>query len=153
MANRSAFTKLYSRKKGGFKTAKEGYNMRIRYFYCKECRGCHIRKTGEPKVTVCEYCGHKKLQYIGSMAEAKRFAMLTLLEKQNDVSELRCQVKYSLDVNDSHICNYNADFVYLDHKGVEVVEDVKPRVWRDEIYLMKKKLMLACHGIVIEEVN
>ena len=153
MAKKSAFTNMYSRKKGGFKTAKEGYNMRIRYFYCKACDGCHVRRKGELKATVCDYCGHKKLQFIGSQVEAKRYSMLKLLERQGDLSELKCQVKYSLDIGDNHICNYNADFEYIDYKGVRITEDAKAKVWRDEMYLMKKKLMLAIHGIVIQEVS
>lgn len=47
------------------------------------------------------------------------------------------------------ICTYKADFVYKDQHGNEVVEDVKG--YRERIYLIKKKLMLACHGIEIVE--
>ncbi len=47
------------------------------------------------------------------------------------------------------IATYVADFVYQDKEGNVVVEDVKG--YRERIYLMKKRLMLACHGIEIVE--
>jgi hypothetical protein len=46
-------------------------------------------------------------------------------------------------------CCYVADFVYTDHDGFTHVVDAKG--WRTEVYRLKKKLVLAIHGIVIEE--
>lgn len=47
------------------------------------------------------------------------------------------------------IARYLADFAYLDERGRLHVEDVKGR--RLPIYLLKKRLMVACHNIEIEE--
>lgn len=49
------------------------------------------------------------------------------------------------------ICSYRADFVYEDAHGNVVVEDVKGKA--ENLYRIKKRLMLACHGIEIIEPN
>jgi hypothetical protein len=83
-----------------------------------------------------------------SKAERGRWMDLRLIEKVGDIAELRRQVVYPLDVNGVHICDYKADFTYLGKDGL-VVEDSKG--YRTREYMMKAKLMLACHGIKILE--
>jgi hypothetical protein len=83
-----------------------------------------------------------------SKAEATRYATLKALQRVGMVKNLRLQVAYKLTVNGSLICKYIADFVYL-RDGVEVVEDVKGVKTRE--YILKRKLMKACFGIVIKE--
>lgn len=47
---------------------------------------------------------------------------------------------------------YTADFVYRDKDGKEVVEDVKSEVTRKEAdYVLRRKLMLDRHGILVLE--
>lgn len=82
-----------------------------------------------------------------SKAERGRWMDLRLMEKAGEIKELQRQVKYPLEVNGMHICDYIADMVY--EKGGLVVEDVKG--YRTEIFKLKKKLMLACHGIEVKE--
>lgn len=83
-----------------------------------------------------------------SKKEAKRWMDLRLLEKAGAILDLKRQVSYELAVNGIMICSYYADFVY--RKGAEmVVEDTKGV--RTPLYLLKSKLMLALHGIVILE--
>jgi len=57
------------------------------------------------------------------------------------------QVRYRLDVNGIHICDYRADFVIKYPDGHTEVEDTKgvetPK------FVIQKKLMLAIHGIKI----
>lgn len=73
-----------------------------------------------------------------------------MMERGGLIIDLWRQVRFPLFVNDVLICNYVADFVYSeDINGKLVVEDVKGH--RTEIYRLKKKLMLACHGITIKE--
>ena len=99
-----------------------------------------------------------------SRAEARRYGELKLMEQAGEISELALQVTYSLDVNGVHVCDYVADFVYrptpphprplpigksADGEGRVVVEDVKGK--RTKEYVLKKKLMLAVHGIEIVE--
>jgi hypothetical protein len=84
-----------------------------------------------------------------SKAEANHYRHLKLLEKAGQITNLTLQPRYALDVNGVHIANYIADFRYWDEGGRRIV-DVKGM--KTPVYKLKKKLMLACHGIVIEEV-
>ena len=57
-------------------------------------------------------------------------------------------------MNGQHICDYVADFVYAESflgSAVEsvIVEDYKSLATMTPIFAIKRKLMLACHGIEI----
>jgi hypothetical protein len=85
-----------------------------------------------------------------SKKEAKRYGELCLLESAGKIKCLTCQPEYRLVVNGINVCSYRADFKYL-HGGSEwIVEDVKGV--RTPAYLIKRKLMLAVHGITIREI-
>ena len=84
-----------------------------------------------------------------SQAEANRWLELRIHERVGEVSNIRRQVSFPLVVNGIKVCVYRADFVYA-QDGREVVEDVKGV--RTAEYKLKRKLMLACHGIEISEV-
>ena len=98
---------------------------------------------------------NSKITYVGdikfhSKKEAIRYQELLLMIVADEIKDLRLQVKYSLDVDGKHICNYFADFVYYDYRfSKEIVEDSKGV--RTEGYKLKKKLMKACHNIEIFE--
>ena len=83
-----------------------------------------------------------------SKREASRYRQLRLLEIAGKISDLKLQVRYKLDVNTFHVCDYIADFTYIDGDSL-IVEDAKG--YKTDIYSLKKKLMLACHGIAIKE--
>lgn len=83
-----------------------------------------------------------------STAEAKRWFDLQTLEKNGLIEKLQRQVRYPIDVNGARICTYVADFVYVEN-GARVVEDTKGMV--TPIYALKKRLMLAVHGVEIRE--
>lgn len=87
-----------------------------------------------------------------SQKEAARYKALLLEQQAGIISGLRRQVKYALTCHGELICSYVADFLYLrDEK--RIVEDVKSEVTRKlPVYSIKKKMMLACHGIEIQEV-
>lgn len=88
-----------------------------------------------------------------SAGEAKRYQELKMLERAGQIRGLRRQVDFSLHVNGMHICIYRADFMYEEKATgwtwTKVVEDYKG--YPNEVYPLKKKLMLACHGIAIRE--
>ena len=89
-----------------------------------------------------------------STLECRRCDELHLMERGGLIRDLQAhpQPRYRLDVNDVHLCDYLADFRYTDAEtGEEVVEDVKG--WRTETYRLKKRLMLALHGVEIREVT
>lgn len=85
-----------------------------------------------------------------SHGEAERYLTLRDLLRQGEIKNLELQVKYSLDVNGFHICDYICDFRYTDcETGEQIIEDFKG--FRTKEYRLKKKLMLAVHGIRIQE--
>ena len=89
-----------------------------------------------------------------SKAEAKRYAVLKLMERAGEIRDLRLQPRYPLTVNDRRLGTYVGDFCYFDiARGREIVEDVKAPVTRTPLYLLKKALMEAIHGIEIQEVG
>jgi hypothetical protein len=83
-----------------------------------------------------------------SKREADRYQCLHYQEIAGTISNLRKQVPFDLSVNGIKVCKYIADFVYL-HDGETIVEDSKG--FRDSVYKLKKRLMLAIHGIEILE--
>ena len=92
-----------------------------------------------------------------SLAEARRYSELKLLEKAGIVRRLSCHPVYRFVVGTIDVGGYEADFSYEERGAVRldgigwdtVVEDVKGV--RTAVYRLKKKLMLACHGIEIRE--
>lgn len=114
--------------------------------------------------------GSRKCTYDGmtfdSKRERDRYCDLRILEKAGQISDLRCQVKYTLIPEQrgpdalgpkggrkrgkilEKACCYVADFVYI-KDGKTVVEDVKGVRTKD--YIIKRKLMLWLHGIRIQE--
>lgn len=87
-----------------------------------------------------------------SRAEAKRYGELCILQKAGLISDLKCQPRYELSVNGVRVCEYIADFSYIE-RGKGVVEDVKSPATRTPVYLLKKKLMKAIHGLEVVEVT
>ncbi len=89
-----------------------------------------------------------------SKFETKRCNELHLMQTGGLIRDLEAhpQPRFDLVVNDVKVCRYLADFRYFDEQlGREVVEDTKGHRTRE--YLLKKKLMLACLGIEVEEVR
>lgn len=89
-----------------------------------------------------------------SKKEAKRYGELKLLVRAGEISHLELQPDFEVAINGKHICNYKADFGYVDVKTKEVIiEDVKS-VATSQIstYRLKKKLVEAIYQIEIKEV-
>jgi hypothetical protein len=82
-----------------------------------------------------------------SLDEAGRYGELKIEEK----ADLEVHKPFRLVVNGVYICDYESDFTYL-RDGKLVVEDVKSPGTITYAYRIKKKLMLAIHGIQIQEV-
>ena len=86
--------------------------------------------------------------------ESARCTELHLMQQGGLISELEAhpQPRFRLDVNDVHICDYMADFRYIDNETEQtVVEDTKG--FKTELYKLKEKLMLAIYGIEIHVVT
>ena len=94
-----------------------------------------------------------------SMREAQRWCELRLLQRGKVISDLQRQVKFELLPAQYGECGkvveravtYIADFVYIENKtGKKIVEDAKGM--RTKEYILKRKMMLYFHGILIREV-
>ena len=93
-----------------------------------------------------------------SVAEARRWGELLLLQRGGAIRDLRRQVRFELVPAQRdpagravRAVSYVADFVYEEAAGRQVVEDVKGV--RTAEYRLKAKLMLWRHGIVVKEVS
>lgn len=86
-----------------------------------------------------------------SRKESRRYSELRLLEKAGVIKDLKCQPKIDITVNHKHICNYIADFQYINEWGELVIEDVKGM--KTPVYRLKKKLVEAIYGFSISEVQ
>ena len=90
-----------------------------------------------------------------SMAEARRYGELKLLERAGKIDSLELQPKFVLTVNGVKVATYVADFKY--HAGAWsnpspwIVEDVKGM--KTPVYKLKKRMVEAQYGIVIQEVQ
>jgi len=87
-----------------------------------------------------------------SKREANRYSELKLLQRVGEIGSLELQPRFEVVINGQHICNYFADFRYVDFRpnGREVIEDVKGV--KTPIYRLKKKLVEAVFEITIVEV-
>lgn len=83
-----------------------------------------------------------------SKAEAKRYGVLKMMQMAGEITGLKLQPKFSIVVYGQKVCDYVADFQYVRH-GEAITEDVKGM--KTPIYRLKKRLMLAVHGIEIKE--
>ena len=91
-----------------------------------------------------------------SKKELARYEELSLLEKENVISDLEIQPKFLLI--DTIRYNgktypktyYIADFMYSNADGQEVVEDVKSEATRkDKVYRLKIKLFLSKYSHIL----
>ncbi|SRR5216683_4739577 len=88
-----------------------------------------------------------------SLAEAHRYGELKLLALAGKIRNLTLQPCYPIRINGEHICNYIGDFEYVDcTTNQRVTEDVKSEATVTQVYILKRKLMLAVHHIKIVEV-
>lgn len=89
-----------------------------------------------------------------SKAEAARYLELKLLQTAGVIAALEIHPSWQLVVNGVLIGRYTADFSYYDRQaGRDVVEDVKSAPTRTRDYVLRRKLMQACHGIEVQEVG
>jgi len=86
-----------------------------------------------------------------SKREAARYGELKLLARAKVIDHLECQVSFPIVINGKRICEYRADFVFVDKSSSSrCVEDVKGV--RTPVYRLKKKLVEALYSVTIREV-
>lgn len=88
-----------------------------------------------------------------SLAERRRCVTLHLRQQGGEISELARHTAYPLLVGGQRVAVWTDDFSYL-QDGARVVEDVKsPATRRETAYRLRKRLVQACLGIDIQEVE
>ena len=85
-----------------------------------------------------------------SKGEANRYLELKRLMRGNVISSLQLQPKFTIAINGYKICDYIADFSYIEN-GESIVEDFKGH--RTDVYKLKKKLVKALYGVDIRETH
>jgi hypothetical protein len=87
-----------------------------------------------------------------SVHEATFYNKQYWLMKAGEVAKIEVYVRYELIVNNVFISTYELDFriTYPDGRVRHV--DTKSQPTMTPLYRVKKQLMLACHGIALEEV-
>ena len=93
-----------------------------------------------------------------SQAEGKRFLQLKAMEQAGEIFSLETQAEYEL-IPAQKIGNhkerpvkYVCDFRYITKDGNQVVEDVKSAPTKTREYIIKRKMLLFFHGIIVQEV-
>lgn len=88
-----------------------------------------------------------------SLAEAKRYNELKVLQSGGAIVDLQLQPKFHLIVGEELVCTYTADFGYRDpvHRR-RIIEDVKSTATKTPQYRIKVKLLKALTGIEVREV-
>lgn len=81
--------------------------------------------------------------------EADRYSQLKIQERIGEISELKLQVPYNLEVNGMLVTKYIADFTYVHVANGFIVEDAKG--FKTPEYKIKRNLMEAVHGIILYE--
>ena len=87
-----------------------------------------------------------------SKHEAGQYIILKTRLDAGEITDLHCQVQYACDVNGQHVCNYFADFTYLENGELVVVDAKSEATRKDKTYRIKKKLVEALYKIEIIEV-
>lgn len=94
-----------------------------------------------------------------SKKEATRYGELRLMEKAGEITGLRVQPRFDLDVIGGFVKDvrvmigaYVGDFQYVERRGGLVVEDVKSPATRTPLYRWKIKHLKAQYGITVTEV-
>ncbi len=85
-----------------------------------------------------------------SKAEAKRYQELLWLERGGEITELKLQPKYTLEMCGTKICDYIADFEYLEKPSGRmkcyqlITEDVKGV--ETPVFKLKARMFKALYG-------
>ncbi len=102
--------------------------------------------------------GNKKTAADGrvfdSARECRRYLELAMLQAIGEIADLECQPFYDLHVaGGKKAARVTLDFRYrVVATGEIVVEDVKSKATRTTAYMMRKRWLLAEHGIKVHEV-
>lgn len=116
------------------------------------CASCDMMHELMPWQDRCRSCKHAEAIRFPSLLEARRWIALRWVERQGLIKSLERQPRFSIEVNGIHICDYVGDFMYFRvAERVRVVEDAKGI--ETPLFRLKKRLVEAIHGVIIEVVK
>jgi hypothetical protein len=90
-----------------------------------------------------------------SKKEATRYGLLKLRERIGEITDLKLQPKFPIEIAGKPFATYSADFSYFDRLlGKTVIEDVKSKggTEKDAAFRLRKKAAELAHGIEVVEV-
>lgn len=106
--------------------------------------------------------GAQRVEIMGktfdSKAEGKRYLQLKAMEQAGEIFGLETQAEYELipaqkvGGHKERPVKYVADFRYITKDGNLVVEDVKSAPTKTREFIIKRKMLLFFHGIIVREV-
>lgn len=129
----------------------DAFRMRIAVYWCLQCDrpAGEEKKRGQKTEMRCSNCG-SKAHYFPSTGEHHRYAHLRMLQTVGEISELRLQPAFPIEINGIRVCTYRADFQYVDGRGKRVIEDYKGnRDHTDNSSALRRKLAEAMYGISV----
>lgn len=93
--------------------------------------------------------------WFSSGDEARRYVTLRTLERAGEICDLRPHPEFEFVINGVRVGKFTPDFEYViatgPGRGEAIVEDFKAPSTRTEAYQLRKKLLWACHRIVVTE--
>ena len=88
-----------------------------------------------------------------SEAEMKRFADLQMLERAGEISDLRRQQSYDIEIKGHHFCTFTPDHEYLNKKGTPIIEEFKTGMSvKDKDYQLRKRAFELYYGLTVTEI-
>lgn len=103
-------------------------------------------------------CIYKDMTF-DSKKERDYYVILEMMLKNNQITDLKTQVKFELQPSFKfkgktiRSINYIADFTYIDKKNKLHIIDVKSEATKkDKVYRLKKKIFQYKYNLEIEEV-
>ena len=105
-----------------FRSKVEAFQRRMPVYWCLQCD----RPAGLPKGKAmhCSNCG-SKAHYFPSTGEHRRYAHLRMLEACGEITGLKLQPTFPVEIHGQRLCVYRGDFEYVDRNGRRVIEDYK----------------------------
>ena len=80
-----------------------------------------------------------------SMAEARRYGELKILERAGEVSDIKVHPVFPVEVNGIQVCKVILDFTYTDKHGCTVHEDTKGN--DTAMSRLKRRMVEAAYSI------
>ena len=114
-----------------------------------------LKEKRAPKEAKRPKYGNVKKEFNGltfdSTKELRRYQDLLAQQAAAQITELERQRPFAVEINGKHIGWYFSDFCFK-RDGKLIVEDVKSKATKTDLYRWKKKCVEALYDVVITEI-